>query len=56
MKEYLILLAQYIILIAISSLVGTALALYVPWQALVIIEIPAVCVLAYVDYRRIRRE
>ena len=57
MKKYLAILAYYIAIITVSSLVGTALALYVlarlPWMATATMMILTVGVISWIDYRRI---
>lgn len=57
MKKYLLILAYYTAIIAVSSLVGTALALYVlarlPWMATASMMVLTVCVISWVDYRRV---
>lgn len=57
MKKYLAILAYYTIIITISSLVGTALALYVlarlPWIATATMMLLTVCVVSWADYRRV---
>lgn len=48
---------KYLTIITISSLVGTALALYVlarlPWMTTATMMILVVCVVSWVDYRRV---
>ena len=50
-------LAYYIAIITVSSLVGTALALYVlarlPWMATASMMFLTVCVVSWIDYRRV---
>lgn len=57
MKKYLAIFAYYTAIIAISSLVGTALALYVlsrlPWMATTSLLILTVSVISWIDYRRV---
>ena len=57
MKKYLTILAYYTAIVTISSLVGTALALYVlarlPWMATASMIILITCVIACLDYRRV---
>lgn len=57
MKKYLAILAYYTIIITISSLVGTALALYVlarlPWMVTATMMLLTVCVVSWADYRRV---
>ena len=57
MKKYLRILAYYTIIITISSLVGTGLALYVlarlPWIVTATLMILTVCVVSWADYRRV---
>lgn len=57
MKKYLAILAYYTAIIAISSLVGTALALYVlsrlPWMVTATMMLLTVCVVSWADYRRV---
>lgn len=56
MKKYLTILAYYTAIITISSLVGTALALYVlarlPWMVTTSMMVLITCVIAWLDYRR----
>ena len=57
MKKYLAILGYYTIIITISYLVGTALALYVlarfPWMVTASMIILITCVIAWLDYRRV---
>ena len=57
MKKYLAILAYYTAIITISSLVGTALALYVlarlPWMVTASMMLLVVCVVSWADYRRV---
>ena len=57
MRNYLAILAYYIIIVTVSSLVGTALALYVlvrlPWMVTAVMMILTVCVVSWADYRRV---
>lgn len=57
MKKYLLILAYYIAIIIVSSLVGTVLALYVlsrlPWMVTAFMMLLTVCVVSWVDYRRV---
>lgn len=57
MKEFLKILAYYTAIITVSSLVGTWLALHVlarfPWMVTATLLILAVCVIAWLDYRRV---
>lgn len=57
MKKYLLILAYYTLIITVSSLVGTALALYVlarlPWMVTATLLILTTCVIAWVDYGRV---
>lgn len=57
MKKYLTILAYYITIVTISSLVGTALALYVlarlPWLVTATMMLLTVCVVSWADYRRV---
>ena len=57
MKKYLAILGYYTAIVTGSSLVGTALALYVlarlPWMATATMMLLTVCVIAWVDYRRV---
>ena len=57
MKKYLTILAYYIAIVTVSSLVGTALALYVlvrfPWMVTATLLILTVCVISWIDYRRV---
>lgn len=57
MKKYLAILAYYTAIIIVSSLVGTALALYVlarlPWMVTASMMLLTVCVVSWVDYRRV---
>lgn len=57
MKKYLAILGYYIAIVTISSLVGTGLALYVlarfPWMVTASMMLLTVCVVAWVDYRRV---
>lgn len=57
MKKYLEILAYYTAIVTVSSLVGTALALYVlarlPWMVTATMMILTVCVVSWVDYRRV---
>lgn len=57
MKKYLAILAYYIGIITISSLAGTALALYVlarlPWMVTATMMLLTVCVVSWIDYRRV---
>lgn len=50
MKKYLAILAYYIGIITVSTLVGTALATYAPWWELIPLTVIAVCGAAYIDY------
>ena len=56
MKKYLAILGYYTIIVAVSTLVGAGLALYVlarlPWMATATMMILTVCVVAWADYRR----
>lgn len=52
MKKYLTILGYYIAIGAISTLVGTTLALYTPLPVLIPMIGIAVCGAAYIDYRR----
>lgn len=56
MKKYLAILAYYTAIITISSLVGTALALYVlahlPWMTTATMMLLTVSVVSWIDYRR----
>ena len=52
MKKYLAVLAYYLGIITVAALVGTALATYAPWWALITLTMIGVCGAAYVDYRR----
>lgn len=57
MKKYLTILAYYTAILIVSFLAGTMLALYVlarlPWMATITIMILTVCVVSWVDYRRV---
>lgn len=57
MKKYLKILAYYVSILTISSLVGTLLTLYVlarvPWMVPTFMVILLVCVISWVDYRRL---
>lgn len=57
MKKYLAILGYYIAIVTVSSLVGTALALYVlarlPWIATASMMLLTVCVVSLADYRRV---
>lgn len=57
MKKYLAILAYYTAIIIVSSLVGTALALYVlahlPWMVTATMMLLTVCVVSWIDYRRV---
>lgn len=57
MKKYLTILAYYTAIITISSLVGTALALYVlahlPWMVTATMMVLTVSIVSWVDYRRV---
>lgn len=57
MKKYLAILAYYMAIITVSSLVGTVLALYVlarlPWMATASMMLLTVCGVLWVDYRRV---
>ena len=57
MKKYLLILAYYTAIIAISSLIGTGLALYVlarlPWMVTATMMLLIVCVISWADYRRV---
>ena len=57
MKKYLLILAYYTAIIIVSSLVGTALALYVlahlPWMVTATMMLLTVSVISWVDYRRV---
>lgn len=57
MKKYLTILAYYTTIVTISFLVGTALALYVlarfPWMVTTSMMLLIVCVISWVDYRRV---
>ena len=52
MKKYLAILAYYLGVITISTLVGTTLATHTPWWALIPIAMLVVCGITYIDYRR----
>lgn len=52
MKKYLAILAYYLGVIAVSTLVGITLATHTPWWALIPITMITVCGVAYIDYRR----
>ena len=52
MKKYLAILAYYLGIITVSTLVGTTLATYTPWWALIPLTVITVCGCAYIDYRR----
>jgi len=51
-KKYLAILAYYIAVITVSTLVGTALATHTPWWVLIPLIMIAVCGVAYIDYQR----
>lgn len=57
MKKYLAILGYCTLIVTIGSLVGTWLALYVlarfPWMVTPSMMILVVCVIAWIDYRRI---
>ena len=57
MKKYLAILGYYIAIVTVSSLVGTALALYVlarlPWIATASMMLLTVCVVSLADYWRV---
>lgn len=57
MKKYLQILGYYTAIVAVSSLVGTALALYVlarlPWMVTATMMILTVCAISWIDYRRV---
>ena len=57
MKKYLAILAYYTAIIVVGALVGTLLSLYVlarlPWMATATMLILTVCVIAWLDYRRV---
>lgn len=57
MKKYLAILAYYTMIITVSALVGTALALYVlarlPWMVTATMMLLTVCVISWADYRRV---
>lgn len=57
MKKYLLILAYYIAIIIVGTLVGTALALYVlvhlPWMVTATMMLLTVCVISWIDYRRV---
>lgn len=57
MKKYLAILAYYIAIVTVSSLVGTGLALYVlarfPWMVTASMMLLTVCVVSWADYRRV---
>ena len=57
MKKYLAILTYYTVIVAVSSLVGTGLALYVlarfPWMVTTSMLILTMCVVSWADYRRV---
>lgn len=57
MKKYLAILGYYIAIVTVSTLVGTALALYVlarlPWMVTASMMLLTVCAISLADYRRV---